>query len=64
MTQQSHSVSRQNYNSERYMCSYIHSSTVHKAKTGKQPTYPVADEWMKMCGSCIQWNTARVLSHV
>ena len=29
------------------------------AKTWKKPKCPSADEWIKKCGTCIQWNATQ-----
>ena len=36
-----------NYNSKRYMHPYVHSNTIHIAKTWKQPKCPSTDEWIQ-----------------
>ena len=40
-------ISRQNYNSKRYMHPYVHSSTITIVKTWKQPKCPSTEEWIK-----------------
>ena len=39
-------ISRQNYNSKRYMHPYVHSCTTHTAKTWKQSKCLSTDEWI------------------
>ena len=43
-------IPRQNYDSNRYMHPYVHSSTTHNSdgKAWKQPKCPSTDEWIKM----------------
>ena len=47
MIQQSHSwhISGQNYNSERYMHPYVHSSTIHNSQD-METTWKSIDRWM------------------
>ena len=40
-------IARQNCNSKRYTHLYVHSSTIHKAKTWNQPKCPLRNEWIK-----------------
>ena len=50
MIQQSHSghISRQNFNSGRYIYPYVHTELVSKAKTLKHPKCPSTNEWIKI----------------
>ena len=54
-------ISRQNYNSKRYMHPYVHSSTIHNSQDiWKQTKCTSTDEWIKKMGyTYVQWNTTQ-----
>jgi len=43
-------ISGQNYNSKnKYMHTYVQSSTIHNSQGTEKPKCPLRDEWIKMC---------------
>ena len=42
---------------KRHMYFTVHCSTVTIARTWKQPSCPLTDEWIKSYGKFVQWNT-------